>query len=904
MSFSQEYYRYWGKARSGDEGGAEYHLLPYHGLDVAAVGWQLLGPKKEICQSLASQLDVNPEWLQEWFSFCLMLHDIGKFFRAFQNLAPDLSENLVSSKVQCVYVKRHDTLGYSLWRLKLRDNLKALFPTEVSRSVDGWMEIVCGHHGQPPELIRPIEPYLLLEDEQATEAYIKELATWALPDLSPLAGIEKSAFRRVSWQLAGVAVLADWLGSNQAIFNYCDVPEALQKYWQATALAKAQKAIDVAQIEPPTIKPFLSIRQQFDFIQQPTPLQEMAQSIELSESQQLFILEDVTGAGKTEAAMVLVHRLMGAGLAKGVYVGLPTMATANAMYERMEKSYRSLYTEQALPSLVLSHGARDLSAAFKKTVQISDQATDKNYDQQDLSASAYCNQWLADNRKKALLADVGVGTIDQALLGILPARHQSLRLLGLCNKVLLVDEVHAFDPYMRQLLAALLQAHAAQGGCAILLSATLPYRFRRELVNAFATGTQQSQKSRQSIVLKKIDAYPLITHWGRSLLREIPVATRASVQRRVKVERLDDESGSLGKIHQAVNQGQCICWIRNTVKDAHQAYQALLAQPWIKAEKLTLFHSRYAMIDRQAIEQNVLRRFGKKSTGVERASQVLIATQVVEQSLDLDFDVMISDLAPVDLLIQRAGRLQRHTRSVSGDILGDGSIEQRAQPILFVLAPDSDIVKDKNWLRTLLPGTQAVYPNVGMLWLTLKVLLKNQGFTMPGDARGLVEGVYGELAENRIPEVLEKASNDALAEQRAQQGMGEFNCLKLDKGYTHKSAIHSGGWDEDIRIPTRLGNDTLTVALARIEEGNLVPYADTKSHSWALSQISLPRNEWESAQKLIPPGMVSMLDEAKEAIPALKWLEVLPLVDEVGRLYGPVEGWGNPHERGERLVNQ
>src|SRR5690606_25025277 len=185
----------------------------------------------------------------------------------------------------------------------------------------------------------------------------------------------------------------------------------------------------------------------------PTPLQAYAQTVELGKVPQLFILEDVTGAGKTEAAMVLVHRLMASGLASGLYVGLPTMATANAMYKRMSESYRRLYAEQELPSLVLAHGASKLSKAFSDSVALSTQTDDKNYENNELSASAYCNQWLADSRKKALLADVGVGTIDQALLGVLPARHQSLRLFGLTNKVLLVDEVHAFDPYMRSLLA-------------------------------------------------------------------------------------------------------------------------------------------------------------------------------------------------------------------------------------------------------------------------------------------------------------------------------------------------------------------------------------------------------------------------------------------------------------------
>src|SRR5690606_18059537 len=138
-----------------------------------------------------------------------------------------------------------------------------------------------------------------------------------------------------------------------------------------------------------------------------------------------------------------------------------------------------------LASLVLSHGARDLSRQFKSSVALSEQIEDHSYGISEPSASAYCNQWLADNRKKSLLADIGIGTIDQALLAILPARFQSLRLLGLSNKVLLVDEVHAYDPYMRKLLITLLEAHAEQGGSSILLSATLPNNFKTELLASY-----------------------------------------------------------------------------------------------------------------------------------------------------------------------------------------------------------------------------------------------------------------------------------------------------------------------------------------------------------------------------------------------------------------------------------
>lgn len=885
----KSYFKYWGKAKKDAQAqGPDYHFLPYHCLDVAAVGYLLLDPKKPACQQLANQLRVKPEWLQVWFCFCLMLHDLGKFCRAFQNLAPNLSSSLVPFDGNCIYDKRHDTLGFALWVNFLNKKIMQSIPAEYSRIFEEWLEIVCGHHGKPPESLRVIKPYLLEEDEIAAEQFVADVIVQWMPDLTPLQSIDKKIFKQVSWQFAGLAVLADWLGSNQAVFEYCVKPMPLKDYWEARALPKAAAAVKLAGISNRLVNPFISICQQFDFIKSPTPLQAYAQTVELGQTPQLFILEDVTGAGKTEAAMVLVHRLMAAGVATGLYVGLPTMATANAMYKRMSESYRRLYAEQEFPSLVLAHGASQLSKSFSDSVALSAQTGDKNYESNELSASAYCNQWLADNRKKALLADVGVGTIDQALLGVLPARHQSLRLLGLTNKVLLVDEVHAFDPYMRSLLAALLQAHAAQGGSVILLSATLPYHFRGELTKAFAQGAGSSAPA-----LNEQATYPWVTQLSKENFQESPVATRKSVERRVAVQRLNNEDEAFALIQQTVEQGRCVCWIRNTVKDARNAYQYLQSRSWIKQEKLTLFHSRYAMVDRQVVEMDVLRRFGKASKAGERAGQILIATQVVEQSLDLDFDLMISDLAPVDLLIQRAGRLQRHIRTVQGEpLIGEDAQEQRESPCLWLLSPDPALVADSQWLRSLLPGTQAVYPNVGQLWLTTKVLLKNGGFSMPQDARDLIEGVYSDDAQNEIPDELKAASKKAEGEQRAEAGMGNFNQLKLDKGYTQASAVHNGGWSEEVNIPTRLGGDTVTCVLLKpVDDGNWAAYAGDVPHKWALSQLSLPIAEWEQAKKLIPNGLVESLEKLKEREASLRWVELMPLGGKTTALYDAKDGW-------------
>lgn len=191
----------------------------------------------------------------------------------------------------------------------------------------------------------------------------------------------------------------------------------------------------------------------------------------------LAIVEDVTGSGKTEAALLLASRLMRSGLASGVFMAMPTMATANAMYGRLEVCYLSLFTEKA--SLVLAHGRRDLNPDFLASVSDRNAASRQTESEETGDqASAACAAWIADDRRKAFLADVGVGAVDQAFLGVLPSRHQALRLWGLADRVLVVDEAHAYDAYMGRELERLLEFHAALGGSAIVLGDSSSRRSR------------------------------------------------------------------------------------------------------------------------------------------------------------------------------------------------------------------------------------------------------------------------------------------------------------------------------------------------------------------------------------------------------------------------------------------
>jgi len=831
------YWKYWGKAQARAGSGATYHLLPYHCLDVAAVGGVLLAKQPFLRQRLAGMANLPEAILVAWVESLLAMHDLGKFAETFQQLNPDIRKPFWGEAKLRHYDPRHDSLGFLLWKdadQGFHHHCQAWFGDAAiyDNFLKFWLPAVTGHHGVPPKISgQRIKEYFQPHDQESARQFCEDLLALFQPDTAAIRGRIKdktcrAAFKQSACLLAGIAVLCDWLGSDSAIFLYEDQPMPLEAYWNEVALPRAEQALLKSGVLPATHAAPKNLQQLFS-ITSPTPLQRLCGEIPVPRQPQLFILEDVTGAGKTEAALMLAHRLMSQHQAQGVYIALPTMATANAMYERMAKAYRGLFAENAKPSLVLAHGARHLSEAFNQSLLNSLNA-DSPYGGNEETASVQCASWLADHRKKALLADVGVGTVDQALLGILPAKHQSLRLLGLANKVLIVDEVHACDPYMHGLLQTLLTFHARLGGSAILLSATLPRKMRRELLAAFSEGLGEEQGPEPAN-----PDYPLLTHAAAGYFEEQAVATRREVERQVKVELIDTLDAVYERVIEASRAGQCVCWVRNTVFDARQAYVQLLQSGSVAANRLELFHSRFVLEDRLRIEADTLQSFGEKSRPDDRRGRVLIATQVVEQSLDLDFDLMISDLAPIDLIIQRAGRLHRHVRDEWGKRLREaGAKDLRSAPVLLLHSPEPVEQPAADWFKSLFPKANGVYPDTGWLWRTACVLARTQGWRMPEDARRLIEAVYGNDAET-IPEALQKASIDAEGERRSQGGIAKFNALKLEAGYSRDN----NSWDDEAKIPTRLSDDSATVYLAVADGGALKPYADSGSYPWDLSSL-------------------------------------------------------------------
>jgi CRISPR-associated endonuclease/helicase Cas3 len=664
---------------------------------------------------------------------------------------------------------------------------------------------------------------------------------------------------RASWLLAGLVVLADWIGSSQTWFPYHTPKPSLPDYWEQVAIPNAQRALDAAGLEPAASASHLDYARMTGVAGfTPTPMQLWASHAPIAPG--LYIIEDSTGAGKTEAALMLAHRLIAAGVAEGLYIALPTMATADGMFGRMGRMYRNLFTGALAPSLALAHGARDLHLGFQAAVRIPDPDTGSVPDADRAEDVSYCNAWIADDRRKAFLAQVGVGSIDQALLSILPAYHQSLRVLGLAQRVLVLDEVHAYDAYMNQEIIRLLEMQAALGGTTILLSGTLPVDTKARLLRAYGGRVANFSLS-----------YPLatvVTTSARGCARQDPVRPRAETVRRVPLSFVISPDEGMRRVITAARGGQAVLYIRNTVRDAIETFQSIPQE--FDAQ---LFHARFAMCDRHRIQDDVIKRFGPDGTYDQRKGQILISTQVVEQSLDLDFDLIVTDLAPIDLIIQRAGRLWRHARNDSHPHCRRRAESAKCE--MVIVGPSPDPAADKNWLRRALLGTSFVYKDHARMWLTAQALHNCREINAPRDLRPLVEHVYGPEGGQQLPVGLGTAFADAGVQSGTERAAAIVAMLKVENGY-----VRSEPWDSDERVITRLGANAVTLRLAVAREGHILPWAATRTdetdlrRQWALSEVAL---RGYSGGDAIPANMSAAAAVAKSIWTAWQ-RDAIPLV--------------------------
>jgi len=344
--------------------------------------------------------------------------------------------------------------------------------------------------------------------------------------------------------------------------------------------------------------------------------------------------------------------------------------------------------------------------------------------------------------------------------------------------------------------------------------------------------------------------------------------------RRVAVERLADRGSAIAAIVAAARAGAAVAWVRNAVDDAIEAAQELGAA----GVNATLFHARFAMGDRQDIERKVLGWFGRDSRPEERKGRVLVATQVVEQSLDLDFDLMVTDLAPADLVIQRAGRLWRHQR---GARLVPG-------PRLLLLSPEPVDDPTAAWLGPELRRTGFVYPDHALLWRSARSLLQRGCIETPGGIRALVETAYDCDAPAAVPAGLAPAANRAEGAELAAAGIAFQNLLKIEEPYERRAGL----WEPDVRTPTRLGDAQIVFRLARDENGAVVPWYphEEPRRAWVLSEVSVRATRLAGAEE------DQLVKDAKKNWPA--WDQDIPVLllrpDGAGRWRGCAI---NPRER-------
>lgn len=736
--------------KSPDERGVA-HPAVYHMLDVAAVAERL---------PLANS---EPAVLQACYLLA-GLHDLGKINAAFRAMLRSGQPQPAGRhwEVTEALLRHHDAailepvLG-ATWRVR-----NQLFAASA------------GHHGAPPtrdEVLAPWEWQPMLTAAGPEAVADAGAVITAFLELWPGASLERLDRRgaaALSWRLAGWITAADWVGSNPAWFQPTAPGPTPAEYLE---LARSRAAVAVAAAGLHTGEP--CTRRLYDFA--PRPMQAACTEVALPKGPMLAIIEDETGSGKTEAALILAQRMMTAGKGRGLYMALPTMATADAMFDRLAGVLRRLF--DGTPSLALAHGRAGMHKGFRALAE----ARALNPDEPGPT------DWLRDNRRRALLADVGVGTVDQALLAAVRARHAVLRQYGLASKILIVDEAHEMgDPYMGTLLAELLRVQAAQGGSAILMSATLDRGLRARLAAGFAAGRGDGPKATDHA------AYPALTVPG---VAAPAVAAHPSPRGPVAVVRLDEMEAALDLLERAAGQGAACVLVRNAVDEAIAAARALRA----RGVPTDLLHARFALVDRKRHEGQALAGFGKGRAA--RPGRVLVATQVVESSLDLDFDVMVSDLAPMAALIQRAGRLWRHMdlRPADG--------RPAPGPVLHVLAPDPDGVTSDRWAQPVLGQGAFVYP-APLLWRTARVLFDAGAIEAPHGLRALVEAAHG--SDLPLPEVLETAAlrqegQDAAAVTHAGQ-----NLIDWPAGY-RAGAAGAG----DAEYPTRLGRPQMSLVLMR-----------------------------------------------------------------------------------------
>ena len=772
--------------------------------------WLPLAVRRLISRSLPDG-DADGRRLLVWLA---CIHDIGKATPAFATQVPyltgrmrraglDIPDNIPSHDRKLVPHAFTGQLLLEQWLVETHQ-----WPLAAARQI---AVVVGAHHGVPPTLFeletaRDHESYLGLAKEQETWRRVhRELLDWAVDRWRVWERLP--AWRDVKLPppvqvlLSGAVIVADWVASNEKLFPYhpdtLHSPTRLDDAWAELDLPTPWQAVPVTE----SVDSLFRSRFQLDPGQAPYPVQTAAVQTALGMTDPgLMIIEAPMGEGKTEAALAAAEVMAAATGAGGCFIALPTRATSDAMFNRVLSwlgRVPDADRERGALAVGLAHGKARFHKDFENLMRTG-RSVEIDIDGEQGIRDLAAHQWLS-GRKKALLSSFVVGTIDQLLFAALKSRHLALRHLGLAGKVVIIDEAHAYDVYMSQYLDRVLEWLAAYRVPTVVLSATLPGRRRKEMIQAYEQGRQPArprgkrQASWRAAVspdtttdstpdlyerLEGDIGYPVVTATAVPGHPSVTVTEPSGRRIEVTLERMEDDLPTLAdRLRIELTDGGCVLVIRNTVRRVQETAEYL--RQALGDVPVTVAHSRFLAPDRAAKDELLRTTFGPPEQSDGRSetrptTHVVVASQVAEQSLDIDFDLLVTDVAPVDLLLQRMGRLHRHQR-------GEG---QRWRPPRLRQA--RCLLTGTDWVTippTPIAGSIRVYDRHSLL-RALAVLMPyledEQLICLPDDIAPLVQSAYGsgQVGPPEWQEVMQEAYEQHRKRQRKKRD--EAQVFRLD----------------------------------------------------------------------------------------------------------------------------
>ena len=649
----------WGKSSGTDK---PYPLI-CHLLDTAAAAQviteQVLPPS--MVDAVARHMGTSAA---DWMQAARVLagwHDIGKASCGFQNADRAACPDWARGYRDAARAGRHDRIGALLVWDRLGE-----FPVRTRTRA---AQIVGGHHGliPGPRQLKAQHLSALGGAAQVDEAPPSELDSarrWLWETLDAEIGLlpDVSLPTPAAAMALAVVVLADWVASSRDLIREHQSASGNRNFDPEVhferALSLSAGHLRATGLLAPTRRRRAAPS---DLIDEPDPkwtgLQSSIDDSFCPTGPGIAVICAPTGEGKTEAALIAAAKFADASGRHGMFFAMPTVATAEGLHERLEGCIAKLAPADESPTLRRVH-SQAILAEDDPHIAVSD----------DTAATRAAAVWMRGTRK-SLLAPFGVGTIDQVLLGALRSKHSPLRILGAATGVLIVDEAHALDPYMRKLLCRTVEWLAALGTPVVILSATLPSKRVRELCMAYQTGCGEHPE-----VGAELGGYPSWVAWtpadGWSEARSKP---RRSWTLRIQVDTAPPHHVTQRITEAALRAaeadgGRCVLVVRSTVAAAQETYRAIrqAAPHMVSGEEVELIHSRMPRAERDRRSRTALRRLGP-SVGERPRRLVLVATQVVEQSFDVDFDALITDPAPLAALVQRSGRVRRHRPPSDGE---------------------------------------------------------------------------------------------------------------------------------------------------------------------------------------------------------------------------------------------